>query len=229
MASLTENDIPGASFNGRNESEMKNDELRFWLKCRGDSGKGQKTKAELVKRVEEYINSGRDKNIVDPDPNKIYTRRKQQHAQMSLIKQQDDRRQVPIKYPEQALEKMPLLTKAEMDEHKTKLLLESSHSYEARVDTSYKQYKINKLMEDLRDLDPNMALSQMVHSNEPDSFIETTFGVCPVGSVASYQLTFAESNFSTHAELSSMDQRAPVALSFVISFLDEVLNKQIKF
>jgi len=47
---LTENDIPGASLNGRNASELKNDELRFWLRCQGDSGKGLKTKAGLVKR-----------------------------------------------------------------------------------------------------------------------------------------------------------------------------------
>jgi hypothetical protein len=48
--SLTENDIPGASLGGRNASQLKNDELKFWLRCRGDSGKGLKTKAELVKR-----------------------------------------------------------------------------------------------------------------------------------------------------------------------------------
>jgi len=51
---LTEDDIPGASLRGRNIAELKNDELndelKFWLKCRGDSSKGLKTKAELVKR-----------------------------------------------------------------------------------------------------------------------------------------------------------------------------------
>ena len=48
--SLNEDDITGAWLKGRNASELKNDELKFWLKCRGDSGKGLKTKAELVKR-----------------------------------------------------------------------------------------------------------------------------------------------------------------------------------
>ena len=48
-ASLTE-DIPGASLHGRKPSELKNDELKFWLRCRGDRAKGLKTKAELVKR-----------------------------------------------------------------------------------------------------------------------------------------------------------------------------------
>ena len=47
---LTETDIPGSSLNGRRASELKNDELRFWLKCRNDSAKGLRTKAQLVTR-----------------------------------------------------------------------------------------------------------------------------------------------------------------------------------
>ena len=31
-------------------TELKNEELKFWLWCRGDPAKGLKTKAELVKR-----------------------------------------------------------------------------------------------------------------------------------------------------------------------------------
>ena len=47
---LTEDDIPGASLAGRNPCSLKNEELKFWLRCRGDSLKGLKTKAQLVKR-----------------------------------------------------------------------------------------------------------------------------------------------------------------------------------
>ena len=47
---LTEDDIPGSSLVGREPASLKNEELRFWLKCRGDSLKGLKTKALLVKR-----------------------------------------------------------------------------------------------------------------------------------------------------------------------------------
>ena len=47
---LTEDDIPGASLAGRNPSSLKNEELEFWLRCRGDSLKGLKTKVQLVKR-----------------------------------------------------------------------------------------------------------------------------------------------------------------------------------
>ena len=47
---LSEQDIPGASLSGRPPAQLKVKELRFWLKCRGDSGKGLKTKAQLVRR-----------------------------------------------------------------------------------------------------------------------------------------------------------------------------------
>ena len=47
---LTEEDIPGASLAGREPQILKCDELRFGLKCRGDSLKGLKTKAALVKK-----------------------------------------------------------------------------------------------------------------------------------------------------------------------------------
>ena len=33
---LSEEDIPGAALSGRNPFELKNSELVFWLKCRGD-------------------------------------------------------------------------------------------------------------------------------------------------------------------------------------------------
>ena len=46
----TEDDVRGASLSGRKPSELKNEELPFWLRCRGDPGKGIKTKADLVKR-----------------------------------------------------------------------------------------------------------------------------------------------------------------------------------
>ena len=47
---LTEEDIPESSLFGRKPSTLKNSELRFWLRCRGESCKGMSTKAQLVKR-----------------------------------------------------------------------------------------------------------------------------------------------------------------------------------
>ena len=52
---LNENDIPGNSLEGRKPVELKNDELKFWLRCRGDPVKGLKTKAELAKRYGAFI------------------------------------------------------------------------------------------------------------------------------------------------------------------------------
>ena len=49
--SLSEDDIPGASLNGRKPSILKTDELRFWLKCRGDPAKGLKTKSSTCEKV----------------------------------------------------------------------------------------------------------------------------------------------------------------------------------
>ena len=46
---ITENGIPGNSFSGRRTLELKNDELRFWLKCRNNSARGLRTKAQLIK------------------------------------------------------------------------------------------------------------------------------------------------------------------------------------
>ena len=45
---LSESDIPGSSLNGRNPSELKNEELRFWLKCSDDPTKDLRTKAEFA-------------------------------------------------------------------------------------------------------------------------------------------------------------------------------------
>ncbi|PFX34808.1 hypothetical protein AWC38_SpisGene320 [Stylophora pistillata] len=84
----------------RNPSQLKNEDLKFWLKCRGDTAKGLKTKAELVKRVLEYIKSGKDKNIIDPDPNNLYSKRKQLRSANNTGSQSTAKRHVPVKFPE---------------------------------------------------------------------------------------------------------------------------------
>ena len=47
---FTEDDIPGSSLNGRDTNRLKNSELKFWLKFRGDPCKGLSGKAQLCKR-----------------------------------------------------------------------------------------------------------------------------------------------------------------------------------
>lgn len=39
----TEDNIPGISLNGRDPSQLKNSELKFWLLCLGDNCKGLPT------------------------------------------------------------------------------------------------------------------------------------------------------------------------------------------
>ena len=74
-------------------------------------------------RVEEFIAGGRDKFIVDPDPNQIYTKRKAKECSISLPDYSSKMRDVPkINYPTtgwgQSLETLPLFTKAEMKKHR---------------------------------------------------------------------------------------------------------------
>ena len=115
---LTENDIPGASLLGRKPEELKISELKFWLKCRGDPGKGLKTKAELVKRVYEYMRTGKDKQVVDPDPHKIYSRRKEKQGTRS---EPDTEINESVQFPSSgwgtSLEKMPMFTRLQMNRH----------------------------------------------------------------------------------------------------------------
>ena len=144
---LTEDDIPGASLAGRNPSSLKNEELRFWLRCREDSLKGLKTKALLVKRyaqcidfyssltvisykyffsnslcrVEEYVKSGRDQMVIDPDPNEIYTKRKKRIVNVMMSSTPSS--SPSVKYPNDgwgnSLERMPSFARAEMNQHIT--------------------------------------------------------------------------------------------------------------
>ena len=81
----------------------------------------------LISSVEEYIRSGKDRNIVDPDPNGLYTKRKQQRHGVSSSKDPvntdlnassaDQASQVHVSYPENgwgcSLLKMPMFTRAE--------------------------------------------------------------------------------------------------------------------
>ena len=92
---LTENDISGASLLGRKPEELKNSELKFWLKCRGDTGKGLKTKA---------------------DPHKIYSRRKQKQGTSSeLVKESTAAAEFPTTGWGTSLEKMPMFTRLQMN------------------------------------------------------------------------------------------------------------------
>ena len=42
-----------------------------------------------MKQVYEYIRTGKDKNIVDPDPDKIYSRRKEQLSTFTDVSREE--------------------------------------------------------------------------------------------------------------------------------------------
>lgn len=72
--------------------------------------------------VEEYIASGRDKFIVDPDPNQIYTKCKARGCSISLLGPSPQNDAPPrVKYPTngwgKAQQELPLFTKTEMKKH----------------------------------------------------------------------------------------------------------------
>lgn len=78
----------------------------------------------LEKRVEEYINSGHVRNIVDPDRNRIYTRRKQHNEATSKDVDVSDFGESQLKYPSDGwstdLTKMPFFTRVQMNQHISK-------------------------------------------------------------------------------------------------------------
>jgi len=69
-------------------------------------------------RVEQYIETGRDKNVVDPDPSGLYTKRKQQQHGSQI---QGDKATSSVDYPRDgwstSLAKLLVFTRGEMNEY----------------------------------------------------------------------------------------------------------------
>ena len=74
--------------------------------------------SSLSLRVEQYIETGRDKNVVDPDPSGLYTKRKQQQHGSQI---QGDKTTSSVDYPTDgwstSLAKLPVFTRGEMNEY----------------------------------------------------------------------------------------------------------------
>ena len=68
---LTEDDVPGASLSTRNPEQLKNEELRFWLRYRGDVGKGLKTKAEFSKEVTCYLHRSNYEKVTKKESSRL--------------------------------------------------------------------------------------------------------------------------------------------------------------
>lgn len=114
----------------------------------------------LSYRVEEYIASGRDQLIVDPDPNKIYTKRKARECSISLPdSSSQNKASAGVKYPStgwgKALEKLPLFTKAEMKKHIENSGKKMGSVEHHSVPTSLKRAKTFLQDEYLKDIEAN--------------------------------------------------------------------------
>jgi len=80
--------------------------------------------------------------------------------------------------------------------------------YEARKSTKSQGTDESVLLEKLRKINPNMALSQIMTPRFETSFmIQTKMGRSPQGSFASYQLSLTEHNFTVYCDIASISRR----------------------
>ena len=119
-------------------------------------------------RVEEYIKSGHDRNIVDPDPNKIYTKRKEHNAAASKdvgASVSGESQPAQPKYPSDGwstdLTKMPFFTRAEMNEHVSK----SGKNIDSSTSTHSVPTSVRKATTFLKDEYLKEILAASVESN----------------------------------------------------------------
>ncbi|KAJ7394910.1 hypothetical protein OS493_000747 [Desmophyllum pertusum] len=185
--SLMENDIPGASFLGRKPEELKNTELRIWLKCHDDLGKGLKMK------VYEYIRTGKDKNIVDSNPDKIYSRRKERASKSTDVGGQDS---------------------AVSDRWLGYFTRQYANIYDDRE--WLRKYKKVKESEELEHTLQNDCMVQTFHltvavnRHNPWNFPEFTFTISPLTSQAT---TISHLIMQQSCSLNSLKATSPVKLS----------------
>ena len=105
-------------------------------------------------------------------------------------------------YPQPVMDVVVSKTKLE----DTKRGNEGIHSllYEARNNTMYNSAEEQKFKQEIRDINPQMGLAQIVNLGSETHLKETRFGHSPVGSYVSYQLTHTESNFNVCVDISSV-------------------------
>ena len=100
-------------------------------------------------RVEEYVKSGRDQIVIDPDPDEIYTKRKKRIANVMMSSTPSS--SPSVKYPNDgwgnSLERMTSFTRAEMNQHITnsgkKVASIHHHSIPTNLKKIFKRYRGN--------------------------------------------------------------------------------------
>ena len=82
--------------------------------------------------------------------------------------------------------------------------------YEARNNIRGQKADEEKLLATLKELNPNMALAQiMTARSDSVPLVETKFGKSPQGSYASYQLAVTEDNFKVFCDITSVPRGNP--------------------
>ena len=113
-------------------------------------------------RIEEYINTGKDKFVIDPDPNLIYTKRKLEKlgkSQTLCVTSSNSPVRSKIIYPKdswsKSLKKLPLFTRAEMDEHVARTGKHLGNSKDHKVPTGLRKAKTFQKDQYLKDIQTN--------------------------------------------------------------------------
>ena len=78
--------------------------------------------------------------------------------------------------------------------------------YEARNNIHPQKADEHSLKEDLQNINPKMALAQIMAPAEQTELVETKFGKSPKGSFASYQFSFTESTFEVFCDVDSVQR-----------------------
>ena len=114
--------------------------------------------SSLYCRVQDYIENGRDKMLVDPDPHEIYTKRK---ARFSSAVTSDRVSPVTssVKYPSdgwgKSLERMPCFTRAEMNQHVANSGKRVANAEHHSIPTNLKKAKTFLKDEYLKEIEAN--------------------------------------------------------------------------
>ena len=82
--------------------------------------------------------------------------------------------------------------------------------FEARKNPQVDRNAEQKLIADLKVIEPNMGLAQLAAETSQAELTEVKFGKCENGSMFSYQVAFTESNFTVVANLDSVPRGTPV-------------------
>lgn len=101
--------------------------------------------------------------------------------------------------------------KMKVDQFSTRVGIEST-LYEARSANNRQNdnVAVKKLKNDLKDIDSHIGFAcTIVPETETTKYVRTKFGMCPTGSVLSYQVSLTEDDFKVYCDLSAVKEISP--------------------